>query len=273
MTEQDTANPFRAYLKVAVSGLLTELGFTSAENVALETLTELTQSFISELGRSTRSFCELACRVEPVSADVVLALVEMGVPVSGVQSYATRSQRVSLSPPSQLTTPKQTSILHTGNNKKHPSSIPDNLPEFPDSHSYIRTPTHRQPVTDYEMVREKAASQKRDVERALTRFIAKTGKIHNLFKSDDNNLFPLISCEREVDGGVKLPPYLNAILFKDQVFEEDEREFVSKKRKHSEKDTSDDGEKKVKLDESFAEEIDNPFLRPVKMPRMVKTPK
>merc|ERR1712088_1198375 len=161
---------------------------------------------------------------------------------------------------------KQTAILHTGNKKRHPGHIPD-------SHSYIRTPTHRQPVTDYESVREKAASQKRDVERALTRFIAKTGKIHNLFKSDDNNLFPLISCEREVDGGVKLPPYLNAILFKDQVFEEDEREFVSKKRKTSDKDTGDDGEKKVKLDESFAEEIDNPFLRPVKMPRMVKTPK
>ena len=106
--------------------------------------------------------------------------------------------------------------MFPGNNKKHPSSIPDNLPEFPDSHSYIRTPTHRQPVTDYEMVREKAASQKRDVERALTRFIAKTGKIHNLFKTDDNNLFPLISCEREVDG-TKMPPYLNAILFKDQV--------------------------------------------------------
>jgi len=128
-----------------------------AETAALETLTELTQSFIVELGRSARSFCELACRVEPVSADVLLALVEMGIPVSGIQTYAHRSQRVTIPSPSLLTTPKQTSILHTGNNKKHPSSIPDNLPEFPDSHSYIRTPTHRQPVTDYEMVREKAA--------------------------------------------------------------------------------------------------------------------
>ena len=45
-----------------------------------------------------------------------------------------------------------------------------------DSHTYVRTPTHKQPVTDYVGVREKASSQKRDVERALTRFIAKTGK-------------------------------------------------------------------------------------------------
>lgn len=168
-------------------------------------------------------------------------------------------------------------IMFIGNNKKHPSSIPDNLPEFPDSHSYIRTPTHRQPVTDYEMVREKAASQKRDVERALTRFIAKTGKIHNLFKTDDNNLFPLISCERDVDS-TKTLPYLSAVLFKDQVFEEDEREFEKKKekkRKSSEKDLNEEGERKPKLDESYLDQDnpDNPFLRPVKMPRLVKTPK
>ena len=61
--------------------------------------------------------------------------------------------------------PQNTAILHTGNSKKHPAHVPDSLPDMPDSHSYIRTPTHRQPVTDYEMVREKAASQKRDVER------------------------------------------------------------------------------------------------------------
>merc|ERR1719319_2036143 len=113
---------------------------------------------------------------------------------------------------------------------------------MPDSHSYIRTPTHKQPVTDYESVREKAASQKRDVERALTRFIAKTGQIHNLLLSDDNNLFPLISCDR--DEGPRLPAYIDALLFKDQVFEEDERVCEN-------------------------ETIDNPYLRACKMPRTV----
>ena len=80
MAEPEVSDPFRTHLKVAVSGLLTELGFNSADAAALETLTELTQSFIGELGRSARSFCELACRVEPVSADILLSLVEMGVP-------------------------------------------------------------------------------------------------------------------------------------------------------------------------------------------------
>merc|ERR1719466_667095 len=278
MAESDpgAADPFRSCLRVAVSSLCTEMGFDCADSTALETVTEMTQSLLVELGRSARAFCELASRVEPVSADIVLSMVEMGIPVQGLKEYALRSNRVTLPPPSQAVTSKQTAILHTGNKKRHPTHIPDHLPEMPDSHSYIRTPTHRQPVTDYESVREKAASQKRDVERALTRFIAKTGKIHNLFKTDDSNLFPLISCEKDEEG-MKLPPYLDALLFKDQVFEEDEREYLPKKRKNTDRDFDDDDEKdkdkKAKPDESITEEIDNPFLRPVRMPRIVKTPK
>ena len=116
-TPETPSDPFRTYLKVAVSGLLTELGFNTAEAAALETLTELTQSFIVEVGRSGRGFTELACRVEPVSADILLALVEMGVSVQGIHNYANRGQRVTIPTPSQLTTPKQTSILHTGNHQ------------------------------------------------------------------------------------------------------------------------------------------------------------
>ena len=118
-------------------------------------------------------------------------------------------------------------------------------------------------------VRENAASQKRNVERALTRFIAKT---------DDSNLFPLISCEKEEEG-MKVPPYLDALMFKDQVFEEDKWEYLPKKSEaatslHDFDDDYEDGDKKVKLDESVAEaeNIDNPFLRPVRMPRTTKTP-
>lgn len=48
-------------------------------------------------------------------------------------------------------------------------------------------------MSDYQVVREKAASQRRDVERALTRFMAKTGETQSLFK-DDISAFP---CEFE----------------------------------------------------------------------------
>lgn len=44
-------------------------------------------------------------------------------------------------------------------------------------------------MSDYQVLREKAASQRRDVERALTRFMAKTGETQSLFK-DDITTFP-----------------------------------------------------------------------------------
>jgi len=274
-TEQEVPDPFRHCLKVAVSALCTEVGFESAESSCVETLTELTTSLLTELGRSARAYCELAGRVEPVVADLVLALVELGMPLEGLRDYAVRGARVSLAQPTLAVPAKQTAILHTGNKKRHPPHVPESMPDMPDSHSYIRTPTHRQPVTDYESVREKAASQKRDVERALTRFIAKTGKIHNLFNSDDSNLFPLISCVKEEEG-FRLPAYVDALVFKDQVFEEDEFERRPKKRKHNnvrpDENDDDDEDERPKLNESVAESevIDNPFLRPVRMPRTPK---
>jgi len=307
MSEQEVPNPYRHCLKMAISFLCTEVGFESAEMSCLETMSELVTSLLVELGRGTRAYCELACRVEPVVADLVLALIEMGLPIDGLRDYAARSSHLSLNPPVQAVAAKQTAILHTGNKRRQPTHIPDHMPEMPDSHSYIRTPTHRQPVTDYESVREKAASQKRDVERALTRFIAKTGKIHNLFNSDDSNLFPLISCVREEEGvngaganggssasgsgagasagsgggggasggSFKLPAYVDALVFKDQVFEEDEIERRPKKRKpnqQSDENDDDDEDERTKLNESLAESevIDNAFLRPVRMPRTPK---
>lgn len=61
-------------------------------------------------------------------------------------------------------------------------------------YSHCRLPlfalqTYREPVSDYQILREKAASQRRDVERALTRFMAKTGETQSLFK-DDVSTFP-----------------------------------------------------------------------------------
>ena len=102
MSEQELADPFRHCLKVGVSALCTEVGFDSAENSCLETLTELSMSLVTELGRSARAYCELAGRVEPVVADLVLALVEMGIPLEGLSEYSQRGTRVSLSQPTQV---------------------------------------------------------------------------------------------------------------------------------------------------------------------------
>jgi len=96
-----------------------------------------------------------------------------------------------------------------------------------------------------------------DVERALSRFIAKTcGKTHSLFTTDDTNLFPLISCADTTvhaefntnlgadSGGdlVQVPSYVNALLFRDQIFEE--YEYKPKKPKKEDDPKKKKGQKR-----------------------------
>lgn len=218
-------NARRKVLNAGVGVILYEAGFASAEKGAVESLVEMLQGLICEMGRSSRAAAELAGRTEVLVGDVVLALVEMGIDVDSIPAYGRsliKPNRSVVQPPAQAPRQPTPKILQAGEKRQHFSYIPEYLPPFPDPHSYIRTPTHKQPVTEYEAIREKSATQKRDVERALTRFMAKTSEqssSHSLFPDDHmSHLFPLISLKTSVNC------YLNALLPKDQVFEGDEDE-------------------------------------------------
>ncbi|KAF3860891.1 hypothetical protein F7725_001146 [Dissostichus mawsoni] len=239
----------RRTLQVVVSALLTESGFESAEKAAVETLTEMMQSCFN--------------------ADTL--------PV-----YAKRSQRMVITAPPVTNQPVTPRALSAGQKRTHPAYIQGHFPEFPDPHTYIKTPTFREPVSDYQVVREKAASQRRDVERALTRFMAKTGETQSLFK-DDITAFPLIAAQPPSS-----IPYLSALLPSElelQTLEETDS---------SEQDDQTDSENaagNINNDDPGADKensmlppssvvpsvkatedsvIDNPYLRPVKKPKSTK---
>jgi transcription initiation factor TFIID subunit 8 len=188
------------------------------------------QSLLSEMGRSTRAFCELSGRTEAVVGDVVIAMVDMGIDVDSIPVWGRdrKRSRIVIPNPGQAPAQPTPRILQAGEKKPLANYIPDHLPPFPDPHAYIRTPTHKQPVTEYEAIREKAATQKRDVERALTKFMAKTGGsslAHSLFPDEQLcHLFPLVPPKPQSN------PYLNALLPKDQIFEEDEEEEAARER-------------------------------------------
>lgn len=209
----------RRFLTMAIASQLEETGFTSADKDALETLTEMMQSFLIELGHSARNYCELAGRTQPVIGDVVVALINMGISIRGLDTFAKREGRHVLPQPQQAQAQKQQSILQAGQKISHPSHIPNHMPAFPDPHAYIRTPTHKQPVTEYEVIREKAAQQQRDVEKALTKFLAKTSEFDSLFDNEENPMFPLIACKPS------FPPYLQALNPSDQIFDFEELEY------------------------------------------------
>ncbi|XP_077581877.1 transcription initiation factor TFIID subunit 8 isoform X2 [Stigmatopora nigra] len=266
----------RRTLQVAVSALLTECGFDSAEKVAVETLTEMMQSYITEIGRCAKSYCEHTARSVPTLSDTVLTLIEMGFNVDTLPVYAKRSQRMVITAPPVTNQPMTPKALSAGLKRTHPAHIPGHYPEFPDPHTYIKTPTFREPVSDYQVVREKAATQRRDVERALTRFMAKTSKTQSLFK-DDVTAFPLIAAQPSTI------PYLSALL-------PSELELQTLEDTDSmEQDDQADGDTTGNLDELAVDKensmlppggaipptkncednvIDNPYLRPVKKPKV-----
>ncbi|XP_049611263.1 transcription initiation factor TFIID subunit 8 [Syngnathus scovelli] len=269
----------RRTLQVVVSALLTECGFDCAEKAAVETLTEMMQSYITEIGRCGKSYCEHTARSIPTLSDTVVTLIEMGFNVETLPAYAKRSQRMVITAPPVTNHPMTPKALSAGQKRMHPPHIPSHYPEFPDPHTYIKTPTFREPVSDYQVVREKAATQRRDVERALTRFMAKTSKTQSLFK-DDITSFPLIAAQPSA------VPYLSALLPSElelQTLEEADS---------SEQDDQTDGENaagNILSDDTVVDKentllppggaipstkgnednvIDNPYLRPVKKPKV-----
>jgi transcription initiation factor TFIID subunit 8 len=268
-----------------------ECGFATADKLALDLLIQIIQSLIFEIGRSSRAFCELSGRTEPLIGDVVVALIEMGLNCDSIASYGLRPNRVTIPSPQVMSKQNTPRILQAGEKKSLSSYIPDYFPDFPDPHSYIRTPTHKQPVTEYEAIREKSATQKRDVERALTRFMAKTCEpslSHTLFPDEQMCLlFPLIALKLDPN------PYLNALLPKDQVFDDEDSEEQQIRKKELEKkpkpvvvtdNANNDSISNMSIiseEQSIVETnkstpntsatdndlLDNPYLRPVKLLR------
>ena len=78
-----------------------------------------------------RAFADVACRSEPLHADVLLALIEMGQTTAGLREYAFRFGRRSLNNPGVAQPPKATQILHTGDRKPRSKLIAEMCPEYP----------------------------------------------------------------------------------------------------------------------------------------------
>lgn len=253
-----------------VAATCQEVGFHSASNYVLDTLVQLFISFLNELSRSAKQFCEHAGRTEPLPNDVFMALIEMGIDITSIPTYALRSHRHIIPTPMTASKPTTPKILQTGQKRSHSSYIPDYLPPFPDSHSYIQTPTMKRPIEDYETLREKTSTQNRDVERGLTRFMARTCRSkhkYSLFNDEPMaSLFPLISIKDDN------APYLSALFPKDQTWEDDyytERKMLlkklAKKNLKIEVSPNDSVEYMRELSEQLnseeVEPIDNPYFK------------
>ncbi|EDW29677.1 GL14948 [Drosophila persimilis] len=281
---------YRRLLGKVISQLLLDKGAGQCSAQCLETLTEMLQAFISELGNSAHNYCELSGRTMATVGDVSMALINMGQNIGSLESYLRREQHAPIQLPPQQTQQRTLSLLQAGTKASHPPYVPSYFPPMPDPHAYIRTPTHKQPVTEYEAIREKAACQKRDIEKALTKFLCKTTETNNLFPTEDN-MFPLIACNPS------LPPYYAALNPTDQVFDFEELEYhylvANRTEDAPSKEDGDEGDSdnedlegdKSKEDKQELEikpnsttnkailenpNIDNPYLRAATLPKRTK---
>nr|CAB3266801.1 transcription initiation factor TFIID subunit 8-like [Phallusia mammillata] len=289
---------YRRALTMSIAALCVETGFDVAQDNVLETLTEMIQSYITEVGNSTRAFYEHSGRTLPTGRDMMCALADLGFPNKQLLQYLKRPRRVNMGQIPKTAEPSSPPVLEIGKRKNFPNYVSDsyNYPILPDPHTYVRTTTGQKPEKDYAILRERVSVQKRDVERALTRFVAKTGNSHALLP-DDKNSFPLIAARPSTN------PYLAALIpsehetvklyenhSQDEQEESTEKESEtpkSKNRKMKRHRAGNDVESSPSLGgaqtkqtppipveppsaNKTPEVIHNPYLRPVKKPKLKK---
>eukprot|EP00731_Ephydatia_muelleri_P019894 Em0012g719a len=166
------------------------------------------QSYITEIGRMTRMYCELAQRNEPTLSDVQLALLEAGAEVKCLADYSKRPQRRNLPRQPRTFPQSQPKCLQVGGKVPHPPHIPNHLPQFPDPHTYIRTPTFTAPNVDYRCVREKLAVHRRSSCRGLSKLLSKTRDSRPVAgDSDPSGSFTVI-----INVAPTVPAYLQALM-------------------------------------------------------------
>lgn len=133
-------------------------------------------------------------------SDVSLALVDSGVSLEGLKNFAGHQPKKSngIHAPAREIDPQKIGPLSVNSSTVQPPYVHEHLPSFPDKHTYIQTAAQRLPTSDYQMVRQKASSQRKQTETALTKFIARTGE-SNYYCDDTGNpineSFPLIACK------------------------------------------------------------------------------
>lgn len=121
----------RKILFSSICAICRENGFSYAERPAVETLLEMLQALIFEIGRTSRQYCEHGGRTEPNVADIDIALVCLGIRSDSIPDYARRSERIVLPPPGKAPSQPTPKILQAGEKKPLPPYIPDYFPSFP----------------------------------------------------------------------------------------------------------------------------------------------
>ncbi|GAB2272315.1 hypothetical protein Dimus_007135 [Dionaea muscipula] len=181
----------RAVARVAVAQVCESVGFECFKESALEALSDVAVRFMCDLGKSASSYASLASRAECNVFDIVKALEDLGSTIgfsgaSEVSSHCPVGSGVAnemiefvemaeeipfVQPIPRFPVIKRRkgipSFLQIGESPGGNKHIPDWLPAFPDTHTYIHSPVWNDRKTDPQADKLEQVRQRRKAEKSL----------------------------------------------------------------------------------------------------------
>lgn len=219
----------RRKVQAVIVSTCLEAGYQTIDMDVLDHLTRMYIAFVTELSLATQETCEHAGRTEPLAVDVLHALLDLNQDISTLPSFAYRRCPIMVAPAAFKPKPIVPKILQTSGEKPKPASLAyldASLPPLPDAHTYMATPTMKNPEQDYQSLRIRSSTQKHSVEIGLTKFMARTDRSNLTYSLFSNpKIFSLIGIKHN------RAPYLKALLPVDA--EEDDRAGQPKESKEN----------------------------------------
>jgi len=173
-------------LKLVVAQISKEMGFQQIQQMAIETLADLLENYLTSVGYLGHKFTELSSRTESNLHDIKLGLKEIGnVTMDDIYNFATVVEDfpfVKQIPefPCRKAQKQETRVFEhePAQQDALPKYVPNHLPPFPPAHSYASTPMCRDKISDQSTVRnirKEKSKEKRHIENSLARLNTKMG--------------------------------------------------------------------------------------------------
>jgi len=166
-----------------VAQIAKEFGFERIQHSAVESLSDILQRYIEQIGHSSHLFAELAGRTESNFNDVRRSLSDAGVSLDDLYMFASVAEEIPFAkaipefPVKKEKKQEANGIANSSDNNNNnnnpntsqPAYIPNCLPSFPDSHTYINTPVYEERLTDSRQIRKNKSKEKRHIETSLAK--------------------------------------------------------------------------------------------------------
>jgi hypothetical protein len=175
----------RGALKVSVAQLIQEAGFAQAQSGALETLTDLVENYIVNIGLHTHDATVNAGRTESNFLDTLAGLDGVGSDLEDLKLFRDLSDELPFAKMMPVFPSRKKATLISGpqDDCKTDEAIPSFLPRYPAERTYKETPVFSPREADSASIRRRKIKETRQIEASLTTLTKQSKTVHKLTSS------------------------------------------------------------------------------------------